>query len=568
MATFGYNPITGQLDLVGSGASYIDGVVANSSLLPTTTGTPAMDAVYLAKAGSGVWLINRRPAGLYCRTANNGVAADWTFLGAFPEVNSDANWRLFNATTTTKELAFDLSGLPASTTRTVGAPAGNGLMLVEGQSIGSTTPAAATFTNLIANAELQLPTNAPASPSAGDIYRSADTLRYRDSANTERTILSGADNLANLSNTATARTNLGLGTFATANAATPPAIGNTTPAAITGTTGTFSTLTANNGTLTASAPVLDLSQTWNNAAVTFTGVNIAISESASAAGSRFFDVKRGATSIFSLRNFVGNSADEVLGIQGPSRGFIFGPQGTTTGSGFFSLRWQLNLAGLARDAIFAWGTDVYGTTYDLAIQRDAADTLAQRRLANPQTFRLYNTTDAGLANYERGFMRWSSNVLQIGSESAGSGTSRNLELYSGGALRMTLSTASGVVLPGASALAWGGGGSRIIGATSPAGLLQFQTGSTDRITIDANGIIGIGGTTSSFPALKRSSTTLQVRLADDSAYSVLDAQLRAQGTAPATSGATGTAGDIRYDADYIYVCTAANTWKRAAIATW
>ncbi len=80
--------------------------------------------------------------------------------------------------------------------------------------------------------------------------------------------------------------------------------------------------------------------------------------------------------------------------------------------------------------------------------------------------------------------------------------------------------------------------------------------------------INFGGDTSSFPALKRSSTSLQVRLADDSAYSVMDAQLRAQGAAPATTGATGTAGDIRYDADYIYVCTAANTWKRVAIATW
>jgi hypothetical protein len=37
---------------------------------------------------------------------------------------------------------------------------------------------------------------------------------------------------------------------------------------------------------------------------------------------------------------------------------------------------------------------------------------------------------------------------------------------------------------------------------------------------------------------------------------------------PASAGATGTAGTITYDADYIYVCTASNTWKRAAIATW
>ena len=40
------------------------------------------------------------------------------------------------------------------------------------------------------------------------------------------------------------------------------------------------------------------------------------------------------------------------------------------------------------------------------------------------------------------------------------------------------------------------------------------------------------------------------------------------GTAPASAGASGVAGSIRYDANYIYVCVAANTWKRVAIATW
>lgn len=37
---------------------------------------------------------------------------------------------------------------------------------------------------------------------------------------------------------------------------------------------------------------------------------------------------------------------------------------------------------------------------------------------------------------------------------------------------------------------------------------------------------------------------------------------------PASAGATGAAGDIAFDASYIYVCTATNTWKRVAIATW
>ena len=38
--------------------------------------------------------------------------------------------------------------------------------------------------------------------------------------------------------------------------------------------------------------------------------------------------------------------------------------------------------------------------------------------------------------------------------------------------------------------------------------------------------------------------------------------------APASASATGTAGSIVADANYIYVCTATDTWKRVAIATW
>lgn len=37
---------------------------------------------------------------------------------------------------------------------------------------------------------------------------------------------------------------------------------------------------------------------------------------------------------------------------------------------------------------------------------------------------------------------------------------------------------------------------------------------------------------------------------------------------PASAAASGTAGTIAWDSSYIYVCTAANTWKRVAIATW
>lgn len=37
---------------------------------------------------------------------------------------------------------------------------------------------------------------------------------------------------------------------------------------------------------------------------------------------------------------------------------------------------------------------------------------------------------------------------------------------------------------------------------------------------------------------------------------------------PSSASDTGNAGDICWDADYIYACTATNTWKRAALSSW
>jgi hypothetical protein len=38
--------------------------------------------------------------------------------------------------------------------------------------------------------------------------------------------------------------------------------------------------------------------------------------------------------------------------------------------------------------------------------------------------------------------------------------------------------------------------------------------------------------------------------------------------APSSASATGTAGTVIFTADYIYICTASNTWKRVATSTW
>lgn len=42
----------------------------------------------------------------------------------------------------------------------------------------------------------------------------------------------------------------------------------------------------------------------------------------------------------------------------------------------------------------------------------------------------------------------------------------------------------------------------------------------------------------------------------------------AQNNAPATASSPGTAGQIAWSSGYVYVCVAANTWKRANLSTW
>jgi len=69
-----------------------------------------------------------------------------------------------------------------------------------------------------------------------------------------------------------------------------------------------------------------------------------------------------------------------------------------------------------------------------------ANTIDQRNGTAAQTYRLYNAyTDA--SNYERGFMRWNSNVFEIGAEAGGTGVHR-ASVLSSSAMRITVSTSA------------------------------------------------------------------------------------------------------------------------------
>lgn len=101
----------------------------------------------------------------------------------------------------------------------------------------------------------------------------------------------------------------------------------------------------------------------------------------------------------------------------------------------------------------------------------------------------------------------------------GSGAQLLIDAQVGGVSKFSVSnagavtTGAGITIPASSGLSWNGRG-RIF--SSGSGNIQLSN-----TAVDGFNLLQFGGTTSSFPALKRNSTGLDARLADDSAYTVM-----------------------------------------------
>ena len=191
-----------------------------------------------------------------------------------------------------------------------------------------------------------------------------------------------------------------------------------------------------------------------------------------------------------------------------------------------------------------------GSAEDVNLYRDAANTLAQRNGGTSasvaaQAFRLADFyTDS--SNYRRGEIGFqkNANALTISTETLGTGvgTGGSIILAPLGTTRLTIATngtatfanaivaGSDIFPAAASGISFGGTRAYI---TSPAdSIILLQNNSSS----DFNRL-QFGGTTASFPSLKRSSASLVCRLADDSANAAFTA-------ASLTTNApnTGTAG--------------------------
>ena len=444
-------------------------------------------------------------------------------------------------------------------------------------------------------------------------------------------------------------------------------------------------------TLTASSPVLNLSQTWNNAAVTFTGLRFNVTDTASAAGSLLMDLQVGgasrfrvsksgivtgpASATFELASSTGqnialnpgagggvflysnniaiaqNSANfgwldvplsrraaanlrlgaadaaapvaQTLSVQSVSAGTsntagqnftITGSQGTGNAAGG-SIVFQVAPAGSsgtaqnalataltinsASQVVFADGSNslpsIRGSDADsgmyffgnnirfssdggnkfsldgncnlniaaetairwtssasnpnsgpdtILVRDGAANTLALRNGTSAQTLNIYNTyTDA--SNYERlRIFAQSAGSVIIGTQKAGTGVARALELQTDGTTRLSFSADNSLAVVSSTNLITG---------------TQIRINNATRLTNSADGVLQIsdssqanfgrlqfGGTTSSFPALKRSTTSLQARLADDSDFTNIQGKLTTE-TAYTAGAPTATGYIVLYD---------------------
>jgi hypothetical protein len=210
-------------------------------------------------------------------------------------------------------------------------------------------------------------------------------------------------------------------------------------------------LTITGATVTVSEPILDLAQTWNAGGVTFTALKLNVTSTASAAASLLMDLQVAAASKFNV--------DKVGNVVVPGTSSIGSPGCTIQFDATTAMGINNGTNGLS---INAGGVLTFNTSglSDLKLQRDAADTLAQRRGTNAQVLRWYKTfTDS--SNYERGALQTGTTFVELASETAGTGADDVT-------IRLSAAGAGQIHLIG------GGGSPRILATGASAPTFTFQ----------------------------------------------------------------------------------------------
>jgi hypothetical protein len=287
------------------------------------------------------------------------------------------------------------------------------------------------------------------------------------------------------------------------------------------------------------------------------------------------------TGLLAMGLSLGTNAGSVATVAGEQ--IIVYASNVKVGEYIFGTRFKNNSA-----FTYEWSsTSAASGTSDLILARDAANTLALRNGTSAQTFNIYGSyTDT--SNYERLSITVSTTGIVFNSQGAGTGTGRYIQFISAQGAYFDLATGNGINFRSSAGTSYwqinssghflaGTDNTYDIGASGANrprnvfvannisvgssvtvdSVFSHRTGSvlfggTDgnwRLTNNAGtdfDRLQFGGTTSSFPALKRSSTTLQARLADDSAYAPIQGKLTTD-TAYAATAPTATGYLVIYD---------------------
>ena len=301
----------------------------------------------------------------------------------------------------------------------------------------------------------------------------------------------------------------------------------------------------NSGTLTSDAPVT-ISQTWNGTGSTvFTAlkVNATTPGTTSSSSSLLLDLQVGGTSKITAKKSgtIFTSAGSVatgggIGANGLALEMVFPGYGLgvdNNGSTQFLInsiaraRVGLGIV-IASDQSLSFSDRTHtglDCVSDTILLRDGApNTLALRNGANAQTFNVYGTYTSG-TSYERLTLSAPSaaNAIIGTNKGSGGGTARGLEFQTDGVSRLTFNGVGQAAFTNsltAAAVFYLGAPHYNTFASSASGVIKISNVSES----DFNRL-QFGGTTSAFPSIKRNSTTLQARLADDSAFAPIQGKL-------------------------------------------
>ena len=186
----------------------------------------------------------------------------------------------------------------------------------------------------------------------------------------------------------------------------------------------------------ATVNISAMAKTWNDAGTTFTAIKMDVTDTASNAASLLLDLKVGGSSKFN----VSKTGDITVPQSGAFDEPRFKMQGFDTGVALDSNTRVSMISNGTGVAMFkagtgmllrnvepvSWGNALINGGSDVSLFRDGAGILAHRVGTAAQEHRIYNTfTDA--SNYERLAIRWNSNVLEMFSEAAGTGTARQMK---------------------------------------------------------------------------------------------------------------------------------------------